>query len=89
MAANDAWVLQGMNGAVPIASGQTFTGLSRGVFAFGGSTLTLTMTLPGGATATAAFVMVIENYIPGPFTVVAVSGGPAIAYPESTTYTVV
>ena len=88
MAANDAWVLQGMNGAVPIASGQTFTGLSRGVFAFGGLSATVTMLKPDGATATSAFSTTFEVYIPGPFTVIAVTAGTVLAYPESTAYTV-
>ena len=88
MAANDAWILQGMNGGVILNSGQTFTGLSRGVFAFAGGSLAVTMTTPAGTGGSNTLTSTIDVYVPGPFTSVAPTSAKAIVYPESTSYTV-
>ena len=87
MAANDAWLLQGMNGAVPVASGETFTGLTRGVFLFGNGTFTLTALSPSQTTDTLTITTIVDVYVPGSFSVIAATGT-AIAYPDSTAYTV-
>lgn len=89
MAANDAWELQGMNGGVILNSGQTFTGLSRGIFGFSGGSVAVTMTNPAGAGASNTLTITADGYVPGPFTSVAPTSAKAIVYPISTDYTVV
>lgn len=89
MAANDAWLLQGMNGAVPLATGKTFTGLSRGVWSQSGAVLVVTFSTPAGGSATVTLTPTFETYIPGPITAITATTGPAVLYPESTSYTVV
>ena len=87
MAATDAYYIQGMNGAVPVTSGQTFTGLTRGVFLFGTGTYTLTAVAPNGAVDPVTVTMTVDAYVPGSYSVVA-AGANAICYPDSSSYTV-
>lgn len=85
---SDAWKLQGMDGAVFVPIGQTFTGLSRGVFLSASGSFALTAVVPNGGTNSGTITTTVETYVPGPFTSIAASGSIAIAYPESASYTV-
>ena len=89
MAATDAYYIQGMNGAVPVTTGQTFTGLTRGVFMFANGTFTLTALAPNQTADPVTITTVIDVYVPGSFSViVSGAGGTAICYPDSSSYTV-
>lgn len=88
MAANDAWLLQGMNGGVMVGPGQVFTGLSRGFFGFTGATFSVGLVNPAGAPATVAISQSNDAYVPGSVATITVTSGSVIAYPDSTSYTV-
>lgn len=89
MAASDAWTMQGMNGGVPVTAGQTFTGLSRGLFCLDAGAVAFGLLPPSGSAATVTVTPGVDGFfIPGPVTSVAVTAGIYLVYPESTSYTV-
>ena len=90
MAANDAWLLQGMNGAAPVESGETFTGLSRGFQVIDTATVSYSVRNPAGS---AVAVAPVGNYtigvkIDAPVVSLTVTGGTVLMFPESLDYTV-
>lgn len=90
MAANDAWELQGMNGGVAVTTGQTFTGVSRGVLCALTGDAGVDLVNPRGAAVTITLTAYPTGVrIDGPITSVAPSSGIWIVYPTSTDYTVV
>lgn len=90
MAASDSWDLQGMNGGVAVAAGQTFSGLSRCVQVWQAGDLDVGLVNPAGATVTVSLTGVaIGTYLRGPISSVAPSTGViAVVYPVDLNYTV-
>jgi len=87
MAANDAWELQGMNGAAKVSAGQSFAGLSRGLFCLDAGAVEFDLVNPAGGVGTVAVTPGVDGfYIPGPISSVTVTAGMYLVYPDSTDY---
>lgn len=88
--ANDAWDLQGLNGGVAIAPGQTFTGMSRGLQVVNDASFDYDLVNPAGAPVTLSVTAALTGvYLGGPVSAITVSSGLVVAFPTAKAYTVV
>lgn len=89
MAANDAWMLQGLNGADVVGLGQTFTGRSHGALVLEGGDQEFVFVKPSGAGTTAILSTSSAGQpILGVVTSVVVTSGQVQVFPDSTDYTI-
>jgi hypothetical protein len=88
--ANDAYQLQGLNGGVAVAAGQTFTGMSRGLQVAVDADFGYDLVNPHGVPVTLSVTAIPAGiFLGGPVSEIAVSSGIVVAFPTSTDYTVV
>ena len=87
--ANDAFQLQGLNGGVAIAAGQTFTGMSRGLQVVADAAFDYDLVNPQGTPVTVSVASLTAGiFLGGPVSEIAVASGIVVAFPASTDYTV-
>jgi hypothetical protein len=88
--ANDAFQLQGLNGGVAIAAGQTFYGVSRGLQVIAAADFSYDLVNPHGQPVPVSAGGISAGvFFGGQVTEIAVSTGTVVAFPTSTDYTVV
>jgi hypothetical protein len=91
--ANEAFQLQGLNGGVPVAPGQTFTAgvgcVSRGLQVVQDAEFDYDLVNPSGSAVTISVTAIPAGvYFGGPVSEIAVTSGIVVAFPTSTDYTV-
>lgn len=90
MGKGDAYQLQGLDGGVAVASGQTFTGLSRGLQVVNTGGFTYGLINPAGASVGVVVTSAPAGiFLRGPVSSIEVTSGLVVAFPSSTTYTIV